>query len=315
MIDDDEPPAATVFQVVAEVWGVTGQAERLSGGEESAAYRLGDHVVRIGPAGHDPAEARWCHAVALFAARLLPEAVAPLPAPLPDPLSAPLADRLADPLPVPAGTTLVQVAGHPVSVWPYAAGAPLDAEPSAAELVGGARLLARLHRALADLRPPPRPRPAFQETGLYGEPPADAPELADPELDRWLAAFHAAHPARHPLHGDYHTGNVLFRHGAPVAVLDWDEAFTGAPEVELAAAAAEWGEYEPGPAKEFVAAYHEAGGTAGELDDETLAQLVRHKIRRECAYFHKAAGRGDAHDEDDLAYHHARLALFRDLRP
>lgn len=295
MIIEGEPLVATVFQVVAELWGVTGPAERMAGGEESAAFRLGDHVVRIGPAGQDPAEARWCHAIALSATRLLPEAVAPLPGP--------------------AGTTLVQVEGRPVSVWPHVAGDRLDDEPSAAELAGGARLLARLHRALAGLRPPPRPRPAFQETGLYGEPPADAPELADPELDRRLAAFHAAHPRRHPLHGDYHTGNVLFRHGVPAAVLDWDEAFIGAPEVELAAAAAEWGDYEPGPAKEFMAAYHEAGGTAGELDDETLAQLVRHKIRRECAYFHKAARRGDTHDEEALAYHHARLALFRDLRP
>ncbi|MFI7445276.1 phosphotransferase family protein [Nonomuraea indica] len=295
MIIGEEPFVTVAFRVVAEIWGVTGPAERLSGGEESAAYRLGDHVVRIGPAGQDPAEARWCHALALPAARLLPEAVAPLPGP--------------------AGATLVQVEGRPVSVWPYVAGARLDDEPSAAELAGGAGLLARLHRALAALRPPPRPRPAFQETGLYGEPPADAPELADPQLDRWLAAFHAAHPGRHALHGDYHTGNVLFRDGVPVAVLDWDEAFTGAPEVELAAAAAEWGDYEFGPAREFMAAYHEAGGTAGRLDDETLAQLVRHKIRRECAYFHKAAGRGDAHDEDALAYHHSRLALFHDLRP
>lgn len=98
-------------------------------------------------------------------------------------------------------------------------------------------------------------------------------------------------------------------------MLDWDEVFTGAPEVELAAAAAEWADYEPGPAKEFAAAYHEAGGTAGELDDETTAQLVRHKIRRECAYFRKAVSRGDTHDDDALAYHHDRLALFHELRP
>ncbi|MEU8102165.1 phosphotransferase [Nonomuraea muscovyensis] len=294
MIEEEEPLTEAAVRVVTEVWGLSGRAERLRGGEESAAYRLGEYVVRIGPAGHDPAQAEWCHAIAAHAARAVPEAVAPLP--------------------TPAGATLVRVGDRSVSVWPYVAGSAAD-EPTAAELAGGARLLARLHRALAGLRPPVRPRPAFQETGLYGEPPADAPELADPELDRWLAAFHAAHPRRHPLHGDYHTGNVLFRHGTPVAVLDWDEVFTGAPEVELAAAAAEWADYEPGPAKEFAAAYHEAGGTAGELDDETTAQLVRHKIRRECAYFRKAVSRGDTHDDDALAYHHDRLALFRELRP
>ncbi|MEV4893037.1 hypothetical protein AB0K48_27010 [Nonomuraea sp. NPDC055795] len=45
------PLTDTVRRAVKEMWGVDGHGEapRLHGGEESAAYRLGDHVVRIGP--------------------------------------------------------------------------------------------------------------------------------------------------------------------------------------------------------------------------------------------------------------------------
>ncbi|MEU4225344.1 phosphotransferase [Nonomuraea sp. NPDC026600] len=209
MIYVKTPLTREIREAVALTWGVTGEGERLHGGEESAAYRLDGHVIRPGP----------------------------------------------------------------------------------------------------------RPVPAFQESGLYGDPPQDAAELDDPDLDRWLAAFHAEHPMRHPLHGDYYTGNTLARDGRIVAVLDWDETFVGAPELELAAAALEWGDDLAGPSEEFVAAYHQAGGTAARLDEESLAQLVRHKLRREHAYFHKAVRSGVTHDEADVEYHRARVELFHGLRP
>ncbi|SEH01640.1 Ser/Thr protein kinase RdoA involved in Cpx stress response, MazF antagonist [Nonomuraea solani] len=290
-----ETPLTPEIRAAATLaWGVTGEAERLHGGEESAAHRLGDHVIRVGPAWRAAAESEWCHAIARHAAATLPEAVAPLPAP--------------------DGTTVIMVAGRPISCWPYVTGSWPDSGVPA-QRVAGARLLARLHESLADCRPGPRPAPAFQESGLYGDPPPDAAGLDDPALDRWLAAFHVTHPLRHPLHGDFYTGNTLARDDEIVAVLDWDETFVGAPELELAAAALEWGDDVNGPSEEFVAAYHEAGGTAARLDEESLAQLVRHKLRREYAYFHKAVAAGVAHDAEDLEYHHTRVALFHQLRP
>ncbi|MEV4566049.1 phosphotransferase [Nonomuraea sp. NPDC049419] len=288
------PLTREVREAVALAWGVTGDGERLHGGEESAAYRLDGHVIRVGPVGRGVAEAEWCHAVARHAAADLPEAVAPLA--------------------TFEGATVVVVSGRPVSCWPYVEGGWPDSDVPA-QREAGARLLARLHRSLSGCRPGPRPVAAFQESGLYGAPPQDAAELDDPGLDRWLADFHARHAVRHPLHGDYYTGNTLARDGRIVAVLDWDETFVGAPELELAAAALEWGDDVAGPSKEFVAAYHEEGGTAGHLDEESLAQLVRHKLRREYAYFHKAARAGVAHDEEDLEYHRARVELFHRLRP
>ncbi|GAA1740699.1 phosphotransferase enzyme family protein [Nonomuraea bangladeshensis] len=294
MIFVTTPLTREIREAVASAWGVTGEGERLHGGEESAAYRLDGHVVRVGPAWRSAAESEWCHAVARHAAAGLPEAVAPLP--------------------TAGGATVVVVEGRPISCWPYVEGAWPDSDLPA-QRAAGARLLARLHRSLAGCRPGPRPVPAFQESGLYGDPPQDATELDDPGLDRWLRAFHAAHPVRHPLHGDYYTGNTLARDGRIVAVLDWDESFVGAPELELAAAALEWGDDVKGPSAEFVAAYHEEGGTAARLDEESIAQLVRHKLRREHAYFRKAARSGVAHDEEDVEYHRVRVELFHRLRP
>ncbi|MEU6791560.1 phosphotransferase [Nonomuraea wenchangensis] len=294
MIFATTPLTREIREAVALTWGVTGEGERLHGGEESAAYRLDGHVIRVGPAWRAAAESEWCHAIARHAAVGLPEAVTPLP--------------------TAEGATVIVVEGRPISCWPYVAGAWPDSDLPA-QRAAGARLLARLHRALAGCRPGPRPVPAFQESGLYGDPPQDATELDDPDLDRWLRAFHAAHPVRHPLHGDYYPGNTLARDGRLVAVLDWDETFVGAPELELAAAALEWGDDVAGPSEEFVAAYHEEGGTAARLDEESLAQLVRHKLRREHAYFRKAVRSGVAHDEEDAEYHRVRVELFHRLRP
>lgn len=295
----DTPLTAAMRRAVQDVWGrpVDGEPVRLYGGEESAAYRAGDIVVRVGPASRTNAEAEWCHGVAAHASADLPEAVAPL--------------RARD------GSTVVRVEGRPVSVWSHVAGEWPDADEPQMR-TQGARLLARLHRALASHRPPPRPVPSFLETGLYGEPPHDVPALADPELDRWLAGFHRRRRVRHPLHADFYTGNTLARDGRLVAVLDWDEAFVGAPELEVASAALEWADEHgdaPDERRRFIADYHAAGGTAGEMDDETVVQLIRHRLRREAAYFEHARRRGAVHDEDDLDYHERRVKTFFSLRP
>lgn len=292
MVQIDIPFTDDIRHAVASSWGYTGAGERLYGGEESAAYRVGEVVVRIGAPDRDAAEMRWCHGI-IAAARSVPEVVAPLPR--------------AD------GSTVVVVRGRPVTVWPLVEGRWADtADP--VQFTAAAGLLARLHRALARHRAPVRPRPSFLEVGLDGAPSA---ELPDPALDRWLAEFTAAARPQ-PLHGDYYEGNLLARDGHVVAVLDWDEALIGPPEVELASAALEFAdEYgrDLAAARRFTDAYHAAGGTAGELDDIALAQLMRHRLRREAAYFGRAVSRGIEHDEDDLEYHRQRLAAFYRLAP
>ncbi|WP_420000302.1 phosphotransferase [Streptomyces boninensis] len=283
--------------------GVAGTAERLYGGEESAAWRVGDRVVRIGAYEKDIAEAEWCHAVAAAARDGgCAEAVVPLPLP-----------GRAD------GATVALVEGRAVSLWPFVDGVWAGEDPETAG--AAARLLARLHRALAEVRLPPRPRPSFLETGLLGEVAYEDPRLHDPQLDAWLADFSARARVRHPLHGDFYHGNLLADREDPrrlIAVLDWDEAFVAPPEVEVGSAALEFADEFGGDFKEarfFADTYLEAGGTARAMDDEELAQLMRHRLRREGAYFAQAVARGVQHDEEDLDYHRRRMEAFSRLRP
>lgn len=293
MIYADVPLTDDIRAAVAAEWGYQGDGVRLYGGEESAAYRVGEVVVRIGAVDRDPAEVEWCNGIAVAAARTVPEAVAPLPR--------------AD------GSTVAVVSGRPITVWPLIEGQWASSEDPV-QVAEAAGLLARVHRALADHRPPPRPERSFLEVGLDGEPSA---ELPDPDLDHWLGEFGKSARSQ-PLHGDYYEGNLLARAGHVTAVLDWDEALIGPPEVELASAALEFADV-LGPdltgARQFADDYHAAGGTAGRLDDLALAQLMRHRLRREAVYFGIAVGRGVQHDEDDLEYHRKRMDAFYLLRP
>ncbi|MGP4110032.1 phosphotransferase enzyme family protein [Streptomyces sp. 4N509B] len=291
------------------------RAVRLHGGEESAAFRLRELVVRVGPRGRSREEAEWCHAVARRAAGGgVSEAVAPVP--------------------TRHGGTVVSVGGRPVSLWPYVEGGWADRDDPT-QRVEAARLLGRLHRALlsaslsASPPLPARPVPSPLEIGPDGRgrrgrsPRSEAAlaeaGLVDDALDRWLAAFHARHPLTHPLHGDYYRGNLLARHGHVVAVLDWDEALVGPPALEVATAAREFGDpwtTDLRGAGEFVAAYAAAGGTAGRLDEEALAQLVRHRLRCEASLFwERAAAGGGGVDPLDAEYQRRRIELFRSLRP
>ncbi|MDT0442273.1 phosphotransferase [Streptomyces johnsoniae] len=294
---------AELRAAVAAAWGrrLVGRGERLPGGEESAAHRFGDLVVRIGPPWRGTAEAEWCHAVALAAAAGgAPAVVRP--------------ERTRD------GATVVRIGGRPVSLWPYAAGAPAD-RADRGEWSGAARELAGLHRALVRHRPPPRPEPALLERGLRGEPWSGPAALADAALSRWLAEFARRRGPGQPLHGDYYRGNVLARGGRIVAVLDFDEAHIGPPELEVATAGREFGDpwaTDLSGVRRFADAYAAAGGTAGRMDDETTAQLIRHRLRCEAA--HVEAGGGGAEDgrapgAADRAYHRRRIDLFHRLRP
>ncbi|MQA87929.1 MAG: phosphotransferase [Streptosporangiales bacterium] len=289
----DTPLTAEVREAVRRHWGIEiDRPERLHGGQESASYRLGDQVVRIGPKWRADVELAWSFALATRVAAFVPEVVAPCPA--------------GD------GRCAVRVGGRPVSVWPYVAGGRGDDRDND-QRWQAADLLARLHRALAQMHTGPWPdvRP--------GPGPEPEPEVGDPELDRWLAAFDARHPAQQPLHGDFHAGNTLVRRGRIVALLDWDDVFLGPPERELAWAAWEWGDgpstLDVGPAMAFVIRYATAGGTATPVGEEELAQLVRERLRMEVGYNRAAWRDGAPRDADDLEYEAPQLEAFQSLRP
>jgi Ser/Thr protein kinase RdoA (MazF antagonist) len=199
------PLTPTMRRELTARFGVPrGKAVRLYGGEESAAYRIADIVVRIGPQWRTDAEMAWFARLAAHAAAAVPEVVAPL--------------------------FVVRLSGRPVSGWPFVAGEwPDKFDPGMRRQA--AELLVRLHKALADAPVPDEP--------VTPMPQGPGDDLADPGLDAWLAS-RAAQKVQ-PLHGDYYRGNVLALAGRITAILDWDDAYVGPVEREVAEAAWEWG--------------------------------------------------------------------------
>ena len=274
----------SVIDEIDEAFGVTLARtwSRLPGGEESAAFRCGDLVVRVGPTWRSDAELAWCNEVALAAADVVAEVVAPLIRP--------------------NGSTVVRIDDRPVTLWNFVEGTKADDRDEDIRLQA-AGLLARLHRTLA--RMPWKPRPAG------GPPTAPTPDLDDHDLDTWLTIFDRDHPSTTALHGDFYAGNVLVAEGRIAALIDWDEALLGPPERELAWAAWEWGDcldsLDLGPALAFVDAYRAAGGPARRIGEHDLRQLVRQRLRWECA------SRG-ANEPEDTEYEARQLRAFHGLR-
>lgn len=244
---------------IAAAWAldIAGEATRLHGGEESAAYRVGDHVVRVGAGWRSSAMLEWTNAVARAASLTVAEAVAPVA--------------------TPSGLTVVRFDDRPVTVWPFIEGAWPEKKE---HFEAAAELLARVHSALDGVEVGPRPPDTT--------PLAEAPDLNDPALDAWLLEFADSHPHAHPQHGDYYHGNLLAARGALVALVDWDEAFVGPPEIGLANAAWEWGDGlwadDLDSVFHFIGLYVDAGGTSDGLTEVELRQLVRARLRNEMRY-------------------------------
>jgi Ser/Thr protein kinase RdoA (MazF antagonist) len=281
----DIPLTPAMRRGLAEAFGVPvkERAQRLHGGEESAAYRLGDVVVRIAPQWRTDSEMRWFVALANHAAAVVPEVITPLPAT--------------------SGDFVVRLCGRPISLWPFVAGEwPAKGDHGLRDQA--AELLVRLHKALADA-----PLPDHAPTPMAQGPGED---LADPELDAWLQA--RASLGVQPVHGDFYRGNALAVDGRITALLDWDDAYVGPLEKDLCEAAWEWGAglksgSLTGPLA-FLAAYRSSGGIA--VSQHTLRQYARTRMRAEVLY---ARTRWQELDADDHAYHRAQIAAFHALRP
>lgn len=277
-------------RVVEREWrtSLIGPAVRLHGGEESAAFRLEDVVVRVGPRWRPVEEFEWCHAVAGAASSSVPQALAPIA--------------------TAAGQTVALVEGRPVSVWPFVDGEWAD-DGDDGQRSQAATVLASIHRALARTSLGARPSRTAPSTPV--------PDVEDRRLDAWMSGFLSRRQARQPLHGDFYAGNVLVREGTIVAVLDWDEALLGPPELELAWAAWEWGDglwaddFSNGFA--FVHAYRTAGGTAGELPEAELLQVVRARLQAEVRCAAAVEANGSALDADDVAYRTRQIEMFHRL--
>jgi Ser/Thr protein kinase RdoA (MazF antagonist) len=203
------------------------------------------------------------------------------------------------------GETVGLVDGRPVSVWPFIEG-QWAADDDEQQWSQAPVLLAAIHRALEGATVGPRP--------VRSAPSTFVPEVEDPELDKWLGDFLKSHPHHQPLHGDFYAGNLLVRDRQVVAVLDWDEAFVGPPEMEFAWAAWEWGDGlwadDLGDVLEFADRYRAAGGRTSPLTELELFQLVRVKLRAEVR---AASAIASALDADDEEYRLRQIEVFRRL--
>ena len=271
----DIPLTSEIVDAAHVAFGIAvdDQPERLHGGEESASYRIGEVVVRLSPLWRNDAELEWCYAVATLASKHLPEALAP---------------RRTD-----EGRCVIRVGDRPVTVWPYAQGTWSEDEDDS-HCAQAAQLLARLHKHLGRYSVAPRP--------VETSPLLAVPDLDDPDLEMRMAEILERYPRRQPLHGDFYHGNILVADGKFVGLVDWDNAFVGPPELELAWASWEWSDardaVDPRECAEFLSDYHAAGGPAAAVNEATIATVVRSRLRWEIAYGRAMRERGVAVDTE-----------------
>jgi Ser/Thr protein kinase RdoA (MazF antagonist) len=217
----------------------------------------------------DEAGLAWEHALLRRLATVLPEVAAPVPA--------------RD------GTTWFRLGDSVAWLMPLVRGVPVD--PGREEhRRAAARTLGHLHAAGAALDVPPRPGleplarmpwPPVEESGPLAE---HAAELA--EAREWAMAYveriaSETSPRTGLVHGDYFPGNVLVDGDGVSAVLDWEEAQRDWVSWDLANALGtfcfERHVLDRPAARRFLAAYHDAGGTAPAEEQALLVPLMRVK--------------------------------------
>ncbi|WP_320671140.1 phosphotransferase enzyme family protein [Patulibacter defluvii] len=223
--------AAALAERVRGHWDLGPEPARLLRLGTNASFRIGTVVIRIGPAGGDPAGAARELQLARF-----------------------LADRDV-PAARPEGRPPAVVDGHPVSAWRW-----IEHDP-AATVDGRAfgTLLRRFHDATTDYD---GPLPGWPQPRLIGDRIAALrrhPAFTEAEVDRLqtrldgLLAALAEHPSPAlPIHGDAHPGNVIVGPDGPV-LLDFDLVCRGPRPWDLAPAALHAERYAGGSPAWFAA--------------------------------------------------------------
>lgn len=274
---------------------------QLSGGEECEIWLVrsdqGQCVVRISPQWRSLTRLGWTHALMVALRPLLPVVIAPLKAP--------------------DGSTLFVHHEHPVALFPYVDGHPVDREDPA-QREAAARLLAQLHQAMLTVSVPDAAPVRHQREAPLAPRNSDPAALHDVELDTWHATLMQRWGLLTcgPIHGDYYRRNLLLSRGAITAVLDWDDAHPDFLMQEVAWSAWEFGKtasgdnWHPERARAFVQAYRTAGGPCQADEYSMLLPFIRWRLREEVRYNLAAAAAGERLDPD---YVDAEVLAFQRL--
>jgi Ser/Thr protein kinase RdoA (MazF antagonist) len=296
-----------LLRALEERYGLDGleAGERLAGGYANDIFRLDSSsrpvVVRL---QHPPLRTerlRWEHDVVRRLAEEIPE------------VPTPLAAR--------DGTTFFVHDRFAVWLLPFVEGAPGHGSDRL-ERVEAAALLGRLHRRGGELDVTPwRGQKrlgdlAWPETAAGYVGPLAGREEEVSAARSWAVTFvgetdAARRPSSGLVHGDYFPGNVLFRDGRAVAVLDWEELAVDWTAYDLASGLWEFcadasGRLDAEAMTEFVAAYRDAGGTVPADEDDLLGPLIR--VKRIVELLRMPTDR-----HVDLDYHARNLDAFWSL--
>lgn len=273
----------------------TGGWVRLTGGEESEVWSVDadrSFIVRIGPTWRTSDELQWVHDLTAHCAASIPEAVAPI--------------RARD------GSSVFRFHDHPVSLYPYVEGEPLDTENQ--ELcLSAARLLARIHRTASTWQG--GQRPPSRSTAPQPIPVERWPEVfIDPELDRWHDSI--SHLTTGPIHGDYYCTNLLCIGEEIRGVIDWDEARIAPLMAEIGWCTWEFAQTPSGDeldddrARAFLNAYFEAGSPCPRAEADHTIPFIRWRLRSESLLALAAVERGE---DLDMEYTQQQMRAFERL--
>lgn len=215
-----QPGLEPVREAVISRYGVAlpPRFEQVPGGASGTVFRAGEFIVRVEHA--DLESVRWEHALLRFLAEEI--------------------DQVVDPLVALDGSTFYVDADRIVSVFPFLEGEELRSqEPVFRDELPV--LLALVHRRaqaspIAEQRPgvPSLRERDWDRNDWWDWSIVEKPSplvRAFEELREWVAT---ADLCVCPIHGDFHTGNVLVRDGHVVGIVDWQYARRDWPALELA---------------------------------------------------------------------------------
>ncbi len=273
-----------------------GEWAKLDGGYECDVWRVEDWVVRICPEWRNVEALAYIYRHASLLAKDIPEIVASI--------------KTAQ------GDDLIQVENHPIAVFPYIAGQPLDRNNDTL-LRQSAKLLAQIHMASSHisestiklLTPTSDPNLKPLET--------DPNFIQDSQLDGWYNTFMQRSDLPMGLmHGDYYRANILCDGGKILGVIDWDECNYGVLTRELAWAIWEHCHTESGDnldmskTIQFLRAY-DSNNRLSAVHYDAIIPLIRYHLRYEIRRSLSMEHAGMEWDED---YRQQEIRGFDNLR-